>query len=80
MYYYYKCVIYTVKPAFAANSHDRPPDLSGHISRDGTVPCINHLPWPATCECRPPATYLCQNYHISPLVAAILETKDSWES
>ena len=51
----------TVKSGLPATSHDRPPVLTSHIPRDGTVPFINHLPWPATCECWPPATYLCQN-------------------
>ena len=39
-----------VKPAFPVTSHDRPPILTGHIPRDGTVPSINHFPWLATSE------------------------------
>ena len=42
-----------VKPAFPATSYDRSPILTGHIPRDGNVPSINHLPWPATCGRHP---------------------------
>ena len=40
----------TLKPALTATRHQRPPVLGGLIPRDGTVPSINHLPWPATFE------------------------------